>query len=198
MGLGLASFTGYLPVMNIVRNLLPYADALQSRDLEAVTLLVVHCTELPDLQTAREYGETVHYPESGTGNSGHFYIDRDGRCEQWVPLERIAHHVRGLNGNSIGVELVNLGRWPDWFHAAHQTPTEAYPDVQIAQLLGLIEYLRSLLPNLREIAGHQDLDRQRIPAADDPEQMIWRKIDPGPLFPWKTVLERSSLHRVLR
>jgi len=181
--------------MDIQQLPLPYANSLQQRDPATIELLVIHCTELPDLSTAREYGQTVHYPASGTGNSGHFYIDRDGSCQQWVPVERIAHHVRGMNAQSIGVELVNLGRWPDWFHAAHQQPEQTYPAVQIEALIELIAYLRQTLPNLGQIAGHADLDRQQIPSADDPEIVIQRKIDPGPLFPWSTVLEQSGLKR---
>ncbi|HTM70110.1 MAG TPA: N-acetylmuramoyl-L-alanine amidase, partial [Luteimonas sp.] len=80
---------------------LPCVARLQPRQLAEVTLVVLHCTELPDLATAREYGERVLYPESGTGNSGHFYIDRDGTVQRWVPEDRIAHHVRGHNPHSV-------------------------------------------------------------------------------------------------
>lgn len=174
---------------------LPYVERLQRRDLADIELLVVHCTELPDLAEARKYGEELHYPASGTGNSGHYYIDRDGTVECWVPPERIAHHVAGLNEASIGVELVNRGRWPDWFHSAHQQPDEPYPDRQIDALVELIAQLRPICPKLARIAGHEDLDRRRIPAADDPEVLIARKIDPGPLFPWPLVLSRIDLLR---
>jgi hypothetical protein len=56
---------------------LPYEDRLPQRPDAQVDLVVIHCTELPDLAMAREYGERVLY-ESGAGNSGHYYIDRDG------------------------------------------------------------------------------------------------------------------------
>ncbi len=36
---------------------LPYVDILPERPVDAVELVVIHCTELPDLATAREYGE---------------------------------------------------------------------------------------------------------------------------------------------
>ncbi len=194
-GLGLIALTGYLAVMEITVKPLPYVNALQRREIHSVELLVLHCTELPDLQTAREYGEVVHYADSGTGNAGHYYVDRDGHCEQWVPVERTAHHVRGHNAESVGIELVNRGRWPDWYHLAHQKPDEEYPEMQIAQLVALIKHLRSRLPNLQRMAGHSDLDRQQIPAADQPTALIQRKIDPGPLFPWDDVVERSGLSR---
>jgi N-acetylmuramoyl-L-alanine amidase len=176
--------------------LLPYVARLQPRPPADVTLVVIHCTELPDLATAREYGERVLYPESGTGNSGHFYIDRNGGVQRWVPEDRIAHHVRGHNPHSIGIELVNRGRWPHWLDAAHQAMDEPYPDAQVEALIALLAHLRTTLPNLREIAGHEDLDRDQVPATDDPAVLVPRKRDPGPRFPWDRVLAAVPLRRV--
>ncbi|MGB5810493.1 MAG: N-acetylmuramoyl-L-alanine amidase, partial [Polyangiales bacterium] len=85
---------------------LPYEENLDTRAADSIDLVVIHCTELPDLAAAREMGEQIRYPQSGTGNSGHFYIDRDGTIEQWVGPLRIAHHVRGFNDRSLGIELV--------------------------------------------------------------------------------------------
>ncbi|HTL14342.1 MAG TPA: N-acetylmuramoyl-L-alanine amidase, partial [Thermomonas sp.] len=67
-----------MPAPPIRRDPLPYAEALAARDPADVDTVVIHCTELPDLATARAWGERVLYPASGTGNSGHYYIDRDG------------------------------------------------------------------------------------------------------------------------
>jgi N-acetylmuramoyl-L-alanine amidase len=176
-------------------HLLPYVDRLAARSADAVTLVVIHCTELPDLATAREYGERVQH-ESGTGNSGHYYIDRDGRIERYVPGTRVAHHVRGCNPHSIGIELVNLGRYPHWWDSRHQTMTEPYPDAQIAALVELLAQLQREFPALREIAGHEDLDTARMPASNDPSAEVARKLDPGPLFPWEAVLARCGLRRI--
>ncbi|MCK5307450.1 MAG: N-acetylmuramoyl-L-alanine amidase, partial [Zetaproteobacteria bacterium] len=104
--------------LEIRQNPLSYTRRLENRDTNSIKLVVIHCTELPDLAMARVWGEKEIHPESHTGNSGHFYIDRDGSVEQWVPLDRIAHHVRGHNPLSIGIELINNGRYPDWFHSA--------------------------------------------------------------------------------
>jgi len=172
---------------------LPYQHNLPARSLTEIDLLVVHCTELPDLETARAFGERLVYPDSGTGNSGHFYIDRDGAVEQWVDPVRIAHHVRGFNPRSIGVELVNLGRYPDWFHSGHQQMQELYPGPQIAALIELIDLLRNNLPELRWIAGHADLDTDCVAAEDDVSIQIRRKLDPGPHFPWPPVLQQCGL-----
>jgi N-acetylmuramoyl-L-alanine amidase len=174
---------------------LPYVDRLPERPADAVTLVVIHCTELPDLATAREYGEKVLY-ESGAGNSGHYYIDRDGTILRYVPGTRVAHHVRGRNADSIGVELVNRGRYPDWFAAGNQTMSEAYPEVQVEALRALLAQLRGEFPKLRAIAGHEDLDTARVPASDDPTVMVPRKLDPGPLFPWDAIVPACGLERV--
>ena len=174
---------------------LPYVERLDARAAEAVELVVIHCTELPDLAMAREYGERVLYA-AGTGNSGHWYIDRDGRIVEYVPATRIAHHVRGANAGSVGIELVNRGRWPRWLDAGHQAMDEPYPQAQIAALLRLLAWLRATLPALRSIAGHEDLDTERVPATDDPAVRVPRKRDPGPLFPWARVLSGCGLQRL--
>ena len=186
-----------LPWSCVRIDLLPYASKLDPRPLSQVDLLVIHCTELPDLATARDYGERVLYPDSGTGNSGHWYIDRDGGCTQYVPHTRIAHHVRGCNPRSVGIELVNTGRWPHWLDSRHQAMDEPYPDAQIDALLMLVAHLRYELPALRYIAGHEDLDTGTEPASDDPSLRVQRKRDPGPLFPWPHVLETTDLQRLL-
>ena len=134
--------------IEISRHPLSYVKRLDSRCTDCINLVVIHCTELPDLTMAREYGERIHHTQSRSGNSGHFYVDRDGSIEQWVPLDRVAHHVRGLNPRSIGIELVNNGRYPDWYQSSHQQMTERYPDTQIEALVSLIAYLVAQLPGL--------------------------------------------------
>jgi N-acetylmuramoyl-L-alanine amidase len=185
-----------VPAPTIVDQLLPYVDRLEQRPLEQVDLVVIHCTELPDLATAREYGERVLHG-SGTGNSGHYYIDRDGSVLRYVPDGRIAHHVRGHNPRAIGIELVNTGRFPHWLDSRHQAMDEPYPDAQVDALAALLGDLATRLPTLRLIAGHEDLDREQVAASDDPSVQVARKRDPGPRFPWERVLARVPLQRLL-
>ncbi|WP_425480863.1 N-acetylmuramoyl-L-alanine amidase [Montanilutibacter psychrotolerans] len=175
---------------------LPYETRLEARPLSQVDLVVIHCTELPDMAMARRFGEEVLYPASGTGNCGHFYIDRDGSVHRYVAVERVAHHTRGYNPRSVGIELVNRGRYPDWLAASHQTMDEPYTGAQIAALETLLRHLQATLPTLRYIAGHEDLDTTEVDATDDPGQRVRRKRDPGPLFPWPTVLQAVALERL--
>jgi N-acetylmuramoyl-L-alanine amidase len=177
--------------------LLPYTDALDRRELAIIDLVVIHCTELPDLAMAREYGERILYPDSQTGNSGHYYVERSGEIEQWVPLDRVAHHVRGHNLNSIGIELVNRGRYPHWLDSRHQDMTEPYAEDQIRSLMRLVLMLHAELPRLKALAGHENLDTERVPATDDASKTVFRKRDPGPLFPWARLLDATGLERIV-
>lgn len=183
------------PAPELIDAPLPYEQRLDVRDLHTITRVVIHCTETPDLPSARQLGEKALY-DSGTGNSGHFYIDRDGSIHRYLAPERIAHHVVGHNADSIGIELVNTGRHPHWLDSRHQAMTEPYPDAQVAALIALLEYLKTELPNLRQIAGHEDLDTRRVPASDNPDLSVPRKHDPGPLFPWQRVLQATGMTRL--
>lgn len=174
--------------MKIIDDLLSYCDRLEPRETASITLVVIHCTELPDLAMARQYGEKIQHEEHRTGNSGHYYVDRDGTVYRYVPDDRVAHHVIGHNRHSIGIEVVNSGRYPQWFHSKHQNCSESYPLVQVQSVKDLLRDLRLRLPELSDIARHSDLDTTHIPAEDDPVVSIRRKIDPGPLFPWPDVL----------
>lgn len=179
----------------IEQNPLPYTGRLQLRDTAGIELAVIHCTELPDLETARAWGEKLVHAGSRTGNCGHFYIDRDGSIEQWVPVERTAHHVRGFNAASIGIELVNRGRYPNWLNSSNQQMTEPYPAAQIASLAALLNTLCETLSGLNRVAAHADLDTGLVPADDRPDVMVRRKLDPGPCFPWRALLREIPLRR---
>ena len=183
------------PPLPITVDPLPYETRLEARALSQIDLVVIHCTELPDMALARSYGERELYA-SGTGNSGHYYIDRDGAVHQYVAPQRVAHHVRGHNARAIGIELVNTGRYPHWHDSRHQAMAEPYPDAQIDALIALLRQLRAQLPSLHRIAGHEDLDTDTAPASDDPQAQVRRKRDPGPMFPWSRVLEAVDLERL--
>ena len=174
----------------------PYESRLEPRPLSQIDLVVIHCTEVPTLAESRTFGEKVLYEDSGTGNSGHFYIDRDGSLHRYVAPERVAHHVRGYNPRSIGIEIVNTGRYPRWLDSDHQVMDEPYTPAQVDTLVALLQRLVAEHPSLRFIAGHEDLDTTMVEASDDPTRKVHRKRDPGPLFPWAYVLERIPLQRL--
>lgn len=174
---------------------LPYEARLAARSGGQIDLVVIHCTELPDLTMAREYGERALH-ENGTGNSGHYYIDRDGAVHEFVRPAHVANHTRGYNPRSVGIEIVNTGRYPDWFDSRKQRMNEPYSEAQFTALIALLAQLKHVLPNLRFIAGHEDLDTAKVPASDDPGKDVFRKRDPGPQFDWPRVLAASGLQRL--
>ncbi|MBS0591292.1 MAG: N-acetylmuramoyl-L-alanine amidase [Proteobacteria bacterium] len=175
---------------------LPYETRLNRRLLSAIDLVVIHCTELPDMAMTREFGERVHYPEKGTGNSGHYYITEAGEVYRFVADDRVANHTKDWNTRSIGIEMFNLGRYPHWGDSRHQAFTVAYTKEQIRALLALLAQLRHDIPSLRYIAGHEDLDTRLEPAKDDPKIQLRRRQDPGPLFPWSDIVPTSGLARL--
>jgi N-acetylmuramoyl-L-alanine amidase len=146
-------------------------------------MVVLHCTEEPDLAAARRLAD-----KTTEGIGGHIYIDRDGKVEQWVDFDRISRHTYGYNERSIGIELVNLGRYPDHFRSDNQQMTEPFTENQKSSLSELLVRLVKELPNLNTIARHSDLDKRFRPASDNPSIQVRRRLDPGPMFPWDEFL----------
>jgi N-acetylmuramoyl-L-alanine amidase len=134
-------------------------------------MVVLHYTGMP---TGAEALARLRDPQAKV--SAHYLIEEDGRAFALVPEERRGWHAgvsfwqgeRNLNGVSIGIELVNPGH--DWGY-------RAFPGAQIATLIELLAGIRERwdVANAR-IIGHSDV-------APD------RKLDPGELFPWKTLAE---------
>ena len=181
--------------LDIKDNKLPYWLNLNARTTDELDMIVIHATELSDLDEAREYGERVLYEQSSTGASGHYYIDRDGTIEQYVPDNRIANHTSGWNSKTIGIELINRGRYPNWYHSDHQKMQEPYPPAQIDALILLVNELKSRYPSIKYTQGHEELDTRMIPAENNPDKEVPRKMDPGPYFPWDQFIEAVDLKK---
>ena len=106
--------------------------------------------------------------------SAHYLIVRDGTIIQLVDERSRAWHAGDsrwgsaidLNSASIGIELDNNGRTP-------------YPQTQIDALLNLLSDIsrRYRIP-AANVLGHSDVAPQR-------------KVDPGPLFPWRALATRG-------
>lgn len=101
----------------------------------------------------------------GVRVSAHFFIDRTGRCTQFVSCLQRAWHAGtsqfrgrgGCNDFSVGIELEG-------------TDFDLFTDPQYDTLNALNNVLSSALP-IEAIVGHSAI------AAD-------RKTDPGPFFSW--------------
>jgi N-acetylmuramoyl-L-alanine amidase len=96
----------------------------------------------------------------------------------------------------VGIEMVNIGRYPNWLDSDNQIMSEPYTEAQIVSLKQLLHELKSQCPHLQFIAGHEDLDTAKVSASDDPSKQVFRKRDPGPQFPWQTILDAIKLQRI--
>ena len=129
------------------------------------TLVVLHYTTNDDADTAIR---TLTNPKREV--SAHYLVGRDGRIVQLVDEIERAWHAgasywggnRDVNSASIGIELDNNGR-------------ETFPQRQIDALLALLSDLRQRydIP-AANVVGHSDV-------------ALGRKVDPGPLFPWRAL-----------
>lgn len=131
------------------------------------SLVVLHYTSNDDADTALR---TLTDPLREV--SAHYLVGRDGDIVQLVDETRRAWHagasrwggIDDVNSVSIGIELDNNG-------------FEPYPPAQIDALLALLAdlQLRLSIP-AANVVGHSDVAPRR-------------KLDPGPLFPWRLLAE---------
>ncbi|MBI1198348.1 MAG: N-acetylmuramoyl-L-alanine amidase [Phenylobacterium sp.] len=135
------------------------------------SILVLHYT---GMKTGPEALDRLRDPEAKV--SSHYMVEEDGRVFSLVAEERRAWHAgvsywrgrRNINGDSIGIEIVNPG---------HEFGYRPFPEAQIAAVIELVGDIRGRwMIEDRDIVGHADV----APA---------RKEDPGELFPWKRLAE---------
>ncbi|TWI11888.1 N-acetylmuramoyl-L-alanine amidase [Lysobacter ruishenii] len=149
----------------------PLAEWVPSpnQDERRPVLVVIHFT---DQDSVGQSLDTLRSRNSGGPVSAHYLIGRDGERFQLVSDQRRAWHggagrwgtITDINSASIGVELDNDGHSP-------------FPEAQIDSLLVLLEDLSDRLRIPRsQVVGHSDVAPSR-------------KVDPGPLFPWKRLAD---------
>jgi N-acetylmuramoyl-L-alanine amidase len=149
-----------------------------------IRFLVMHYTEID------EAGSLVVL--TGDSVSVHYVVPDAPRIErnepvvfQLVPEDKRAWHAgqsywqgaTELNASSIGIENVNLGPISEPANGAWQRNWQPYPPAQVDALVRLSRDIvtRYGIPPTRVVA-HSDIAPQR-------------KIDPGPLFPWRTLYD---------
>lgn len=172
---------------------LPIIDAPSLNHNSRVNYLVLHFTsenfaESLRLLTQRtEHPVSVHYLVPETGDAT--YDRRALRIHRLVPETRRAWHAGqsywagadALNDTSIGIEIVNrsacVNKDPD---AESPGPEDqicsllAFPDEQVELVIRLAIDILDRNPDIDpvDVVGHGDI----APG---------RRVDPGPLFPWK-------------
>lgn len=131
--------------------------------------IIIHHTAQDSL------AQTIHtFTVPHTQVSSHYVVGRDGEVVQMLnDYLRAWHAGRGrwgqdtdLNSSSLGIELDNNG-------------SEPFSEAQISSLLKLLHELKERynIP-AANIIGHSDIAPTR-------------KVDPSPLFPWKTLAENG-------
>ena len=134
-------------------------------------VLVLHYT---GMKTGAEALERLRDPEAKV--SSHYLVEEDGRIFRLVEEARRAWHAgasfwrgrRNLNGDSIGIEIVNPG---------HEWGYRPFPRAQIEAVIELVGDIRGRWEiDDRDIVGHADVAPTR-------------KEDPGELFPWKRLAD---------
>ncbi|CAG4888461.1 N-acetylmuramoyl-L-alanine amidase [Paraburkholderia gardini] len=145
-----------------------------------VRFLVMHYTEIDEaksLQVLTTEGVSAHYvvPDAPRIEHGEPVVF------QLVPESQRAWHAgtsywqgtTELNAASIGIENVNLGP----VDTPQGRSWQPYPPAQVDALIRLARDIvtRYSIPPTR-VVGHSDIAPQR-------------KIDPGPLFPWKQLYD---------
>ena len=127
--------------------------------------------------------------------SAHYLIAEDAKIYQLVSETKRAWHAgksfwkgeRGLNDSSIGIEIVNksgcmmpMERLITFYEILEYCNFVEYPKVQINQLIKLSKEIIARHPRIKpyNIVAHSDIAPTR-------------KIDPGPLFPWKDLADQG-------
>jgi len=138
-----------------------------------IDMLILHYT---GMRSARAAIDLLRDPASQV--SSHYVVDEDGAVTRLVPEARRAWHAgvsywrghTGLNGRSIGIEIVNPGH--EW----------GYRDFPVLQLAAVCDLCLSILERhpipARNIVAHSDV-------APD------RKQDPGERFDWRALAENG-------
>jgi N-acetylmuramoyl-L-alanine amidase len=138
-----------------------------------IDMLILHYT---GMKTAREAIERLRDPAARV--SSHYVVDEDGAVLRLVPEGRRAFHAgvsywrrhSGLNGRSIGIEMVNPG---------HEWGYRDFPVLQLAAVCDLCLAILSRHPiPARNVVAHSDV-------APD------RKEDPGERFDWRSLAQNG-------
>lgn len=143
-----------------------------------VQFLIIHYTAESlerSIRILTEQQVSSHYLVTDEARPRIFRLVDEDRRAWHAGVSHWAGHAM-LNGNSIGIEIVNRGdrRAPDG-----SLQFEPYPPEQIELVVALVRDIvkrHQIRPD--RVLGHSDIAPQR-------------KVDPGPLFPWKRLADEG-------
>lgn len=135
--------------------------------------IILHYTGMKSLELALE-----RMCDSKAEVSAHYYVSRGGEIYKLVDESKKAWHAgvsywcgkEGLNDNSIGIEIENLG---------HEHGYQNFPEAQIKAVIKLCQNLiKKYNIKPQNIAGHSDIAPER-------------KEDPGEFFDWRLLTKNG-------
>ena len=146
-----------------------------------IDMLILHYT---GMKTARDAIDRLRDPAAGV--SAHYVVDEDGAVLRLVPEEKCAAHAgvsywrghSGLNGRSIGIEIVNPG---------HECGYREFPVLQLAAVCDLCLAILSRHPiPARNVVAHSDVAPDRM--QDPGEKFDWRSLAQNGVGLWPETL----------
>lgn len=133
--------------MNIIESNLKFTRRPTKRRI--TDMIVIHHTASRDVSSQTIHN--VHLRNGWIGNGYHFLIRANGNVETGRPHRTIGAHVSGFNSRSIGVGIVGN----------FMTRLPSIP--QLEALAELLEYIKTLYPDINRICVHKDLDATLCP-----------------------------------
>lgn len=147
-----------------------------SRFGSPIDMIILHSTE------GSAAGALSWFAMAQAKVSAHFVVGIDGRVYQCVPFTRCAWHAGHpvYNRRSIGIEMEAVSitdRIPDFL------------DAQMVALTNLIRWLAPQFPDLK-INGNQIIGHNEVPNPSAPGKFggYGGHVDPGPKFPWLSLM----------
>lgn len=147
-----------------------------------IVALILHYTALSfekslAILTDPKSQVSAHYlvPEKAMDNKRKVFQLVPENEQAWQAGKSEWQRYTKLNNNTIGIEIVNLG-YKEENNSRHYYP---FPDYQIASVIELSKrIIKRYAIHPTCVIGHSDI----APG---------RKVDPGPLFPWKKLYENG-------
>jgi N-acetylmuramoyl-L-alanine amidase len=123
--------------------------------------LIVHASATPaDMDVGAREIEDWHLQRGWSQIGYHFVIRRSGKIEFGRPLQLMGAHVKGHNGDSIGVCLIGAGADEKDFHP-----------VQFESLKALHRYLQFVFPAIT-VHGHREFTKLKTCPGFDARKIL--------------------------
>jgi N-acetyl-anhydromuramyl-L-alanine amidase AmpD len=113
-------------------------------------MIVIHCSATEE--NHEYYADDIRqwHKERGFKDIGyHFVIDIDGTLEIGRPLEQAGAHAQGYNEKSIAICYIGGLR--------KNKPADTRTEEQKTTMHSLINLIKTIYPNIRNVVGHRDL-----------------------------------------